>query len=391
MDSKNVYKDTEAIQQDLCINVDERKKLSELTVAQQEMISIAKAVSEDAKLAIFDEPTALLTDEDTRMLFGIIRRMKEKGLGIIYISHRLEELFEICDEVTVLKDGKFAGHKLISETNSDELVSMMVGREMTDMYDIEHPAVGETVLEVRGLTKKGVFEDISFKVHRGEILGLFGLVGSGRTETVRTIFGAERYDSGSVLVEGKEVKISNPADAIKNGISLLPENRREQGLCLALSIKHNTNLASYGDISRLGGVDLKREHANAQHYKDAIGIKTPSLEQLVRNLSGGNQQKVVISKWLCKKSKVFIFDEPTVGIDVNAKREIYKLLEKLTMEGNSIILISSYLPEVLGLANRVVVFSEGKVAGEISSDEIRNIPHNELEKKAVLLASGIKS
>ena len=385
VDWKKVYKDSEAILQDLGINVDVRKKLSELTVAQQEMISIAKAVSEDAKLAIFDEPTALLTDEDTRMLFGIIRRMKEKGLGIIYISHRLEELFEICDEVTVLKDGKFAGHKLISETNSDELVSMMVGREMTDMYDIE------TVLEVRGLTKKGVFEDISFKVHRGEILGLFGLVGSGRTETVRTIFGAERYDSGSVLVEGKEVKISNPADAIKNGISLLPENRREQGLCLALSIKHNTNLASYGDISRLGGVDLKREHANAQHYKDAIGIKTPSLEQLVRNLSGGNQQKVVISKWLCKKSKVFIFDEPTVGIDVNAKREIYKLLEKLTMEGNSIILISSYLPEVLGLANRVVVFSEGKVAGEISSDEIRNIPHNELEKKAVLLASGIKS
>ena len=391
VDWKKVYKDSEAILQDLGINVDVRKKLSELTVAQQEMISVAKAVSEDAKLAIFDEPTALLTDEDTRMLFGIIRRMKEKGLGIIYISHRLEELFEICDEVTVLKDGKFAGHKLISETNSDELVSMMVGREMTDMYDIEHPAVGETVLEVRGLTKKGVFEDISFKVHRGEILGLFGLVGSGRTETVRTIFGAERYDSGSVLVEGKEVKISNPADAIKNGISLLPENRREQGLCLALSIKHNTNLASYGDISRLGGVDLKREHANAQHYKDAIGIKTPSLEQLVRNLSGGNQQKVVISKWLCKKSKVFIFDEPTVGIDVNAKREIYKLLEKLTMEGNSIILISSYLPEVLGLANRVVVFSEGKVAGEISSDEIRNIPHNELEKKAVLLASGIKS
>ena len=391
VDWKKVYKDSEAILQDLGINVDVRKKLSELTVAQQEMISIAKAVSEDAKLAIFDEPTALLTDEDTRMLFGIIRRMKEKGLGIIYISHRLEELFEICDEVTVLKDGKFAGHKLISETNSDELVSMMVGREMTDMYDIEHPAVGETVLEVRGLTKKGVFEDISFKVHRGEILGLFGLVGSGRTETVRTIFGAARYDSGRVLGEGKEVKTANPADAIKNGISLLPENRREQGLCLALSIKHNTNLASYGDISRLGGVDLKREHANAQHYKDAIGIKTPSLEQLVRNLSGGNQQKVVISKWLCKKSKVFIFDEPTVGIDVNAKREIYKLLEKLTMEGNSIILISSYLPEVLGLANRVVVFSEGKVAGEISSDEIRNIPHNELEKKAVLLASGIKS
>ena len=258
VDWKKVYKDSEAILQDLGINVDVRKKLSELTVAQQEMISIAKAVSEDAKLAIFDEPTALLTDEDTRMLFGIIRRMKEKGLGIIYISHRLEELFEICDEVTVLKDGKFAGHKLISETNSDELVSMMVGREMTDMYDIEHPAVGETVLEVRGLTKKGVFEDISFKVHRGEILGLFGLVGSGRTETVRTIFGAERYDSGSVLVEGKEVKISNPADAIKNGISLLPENRREQGLCLALSIKHNTNLASYGDISRLGGVYLKR-------------------------------------------------------------------------------------------------------------------------------------
>lgn len=386
---KKVYEDTENILNDLGIHVDVRKKLSDLTVAQQEMVSIAKAASEDAKLVIFDEPTALLTDEDTQMLFGIIRQLKARGIGIIYISHRLEELFEICDEVTVLKDGKYAGHKMISETNTDELVSMMVGRELSNMYDITHAEIGETALEVKDLTKNGVFEDISFQVHKGEILGMFGLVGSGRTEIVRTIFGAEKYDTGSVFVNGKDVKITKPTDAIDCGIGLLPENRREQGLCLHMSVKHNVNLASYDNISRADRINLTTERENAEKYKEAIRIKTPSLEQLVRNLSGGNQQKVVIGKWLCKKSDILIFDEPTVGVDVNAKREIYKLLEELIHQGNAVILISSYLPEVLGLSNRVCVFSEGRLVGEISEEEIRNTPSQELEKKAVLMASGI--
>lgn len=389
IDWNKVYADTQKTLDDLGINVDAKLKLSELTVAQQEMVSIAKAVSEKAKLVVFDEPTALLTDEDTKMLFGIIRRLKERGLGIIYISHRLEELFEICDEVTVFKDGQYAGHRMIAETNGDELVSMMVGREMTDMYDITHGELGEVALEVDNISKADVFENISFSVRKGEILGMFGLVGSGRTETVRTIFGAENYDSGSIRVYGKEVKINSPSDAIENGIGLIPENRREQGLCLHMSVKHNVNLVSYDEISKLGRIDLKQEVENATKYRDSICIKTPTLDQLVRNLSGGNQQKVVIAKWLCKQSQILIFDEPTVGVDVNAKSEIYKLLEEFTAQGKSVILISSYLPEVLGLANRVCVFSEGRIVGEISEEEIKNTPSKDLEKKAVLMASGI--
>ena len=388
---KKVYSDAEKILGDLGIEVDVRKKLKDLTVAQQEMVSIAKAISEEAKLIIFDEPTAQLTEKDTLMLFDMIRHLKNRGLAIIYISHRLEELFEVCDEVTVLKDGRNAGYRLISETNVDELVALMVGREMTDMYDIKHAEIGDVALEVRDLTKKGQFESISFKVHNGEILGIFGLVGSGRTETVRTIFGAEKYDSGSVIVNGEEKQIKNPTDAINAGISLLPEDRRAQGLCLHMSVKNNINLASYPDITKLGTVDAKREKKNAETYVESIAIKTPSLEQLVRNLSGGNQQKVVIAKWLCKQSNILIFDEPTVGVDVNAKKEIYKLIEGLIAQEKAVIIISSYLPEVLGLSNRVCVFSEGRLMGEISEEEIKNKSSDELEKKALMMASGFKA
>ncbi len=388
---KKVYEDAAKTLGDLGIEVDVRKRLKDLTVAQQEMVSIAKAISEDAKLIIFDEPTAQLTEKDTAMLFDMIRQLKARGLAIIYISHRLEELFEVCDEVTVLKDGQYAGHKMIADTTVDELVAMMVGREMTDMYDIQHGKTGDVALEVRNLTKQGQFEDISFSVRTGEILGIFGLVGSGRTETVRTIFGAEPFDSGSVLVDGKEVTIKDPSDAIACGIGLLPEDRRAQGLCLHMSVKNNINLASYRDISKAGKVNAAIEKQNAERFKESIAIKTPSLEQLVRNLSGGNQQKVVIAKWLCKQSHILIFDEPTVGVDVNAKKEIYKLIEQLIAQGDAVIIISSYLPEVLGLANRVVVFSEGKLMGEISEDELKNKPSDELEKKALMMASGFKS
>lgn len=391
VDWKKIYQETQKILDELGINVNPRSVLKELTVAQQEMVSIAKAVKEQAKVVIFDEPTALLTDEDTKILFSIIRKMKNKGIGIIYISHRMEELFEICDVATVLKDGEFVGKKQIAETTEEELVSMMVGREVTDMYQIEHVKLGEEVLRVERISKKGTFENISFNLRKGEILGLFGLVGSGRTETVRTLFGAERFDSGSVFINGEKVEIKSPSDAIAMGIGFLPENRREQGLCLALDVATNINLATYDAISKGIHIDLRKERQTAESYREKINIKTPSIWQKVRNLSGGNQQKVVVSKWLCRNSKIFIFDEPTVGIDVLAKREIYRILEELIKQGNSIILISSYLPEVLGLADRVIIFHEGKIMGEISSEDLRRCEHNDLETRAILAASGIKS
>lgn len=391
VDWKRIYKETGDILKDLGIDVNPKSVLNELTVAQQEMVSIAKAVKEHAKVVVFDEPTALLTDEDTKILFSIIRRMKAEGVGIIYISHRMEELFEICDVATILKDGEFAGRKQISETTEEELVSLMVGREVTDMYQIEHAEIGEEVLRVEKISKKGVFHDISLDLHKGEILGLFGLVGSGRTETVRTIFGAEHFDSGAVYVNGEKVNIKSPSDAIAKGIGFLPENRREQGLCLALDIATNINLATYDAISKGIHINLREEKEVAEKYREKINIKTPSIHQKVKNLSGGNQQKVVIGKWLDRNSKIFIFDEPTVGIDVLAKREIYRLLEELVKQGNSIILISSYLPEVLGLADRVIIFHEGKTMGEISSEDLRISEHNNLETRAIMAASGIKN
>lgn len=390
VDWKRMNSETAAVLNELGIDVDPSRRLNDLTVAQQEMVSIAKAVKENAKLVIFDEPTALLTDEDTKILFSIIRRMKKRGTGIIYISHRMEELFEICDVATVLKDGKFVEKKQIAETSEEELVSLMVGRDVSDMYHIDHVEVGEEVLRVEHIGKAHVFEDISFNLHKGEILGLFGLVGSGRTETIRTIFGAERFDTGAVYVEGKKVNIRSPKDAIDCGIGLLPENRREQGLCVALDVKTNINLVNYEAISHFGHINLKKEKQVAEEYRVKVGIKTPSIDQKIRNLSGGNQQKVVVSKWLRRQSKILIFDEPTVGIDVLAKREIYRILEDLIAQGNSIILISSYLPEVLGLSNRVLVFHEGKVMGEISEEALKTSEHNKLETDAIMMASGIK-
>jgi ribose transport system ATP-binding protein len=366
----------------LNIDIDPTIKLKNLSIAKQEMVSVAKAVHDKANLIIFDEPTALLANEDTEELFKIIKRLKAEGIGIIYISHRLEEIFKICDIVTVLKDGMFVNTMRVSQTNQDELISMMVGRSMTDMYSINHLEPQETVMEVKNITKNKVFSDISFDLHRGEILGMFGLVGSGRSDIVRSIFGAERFDSGEVFVNRKKQFIKKPSDAIKLGIGLLPEDRKNQGLAQPLSVRINTNLASYKDISTWSVISSKKELSRALKYCKELNIKTPSVEQKVRNLSGGNQQKVVISKWLCRNSNIFIFDEPTVGIDVGAKGEIYKLFEKLLAEGAAIIIISSYLPEVLGLADRIIVISEGKLTGIVDKHEAN-------EERILRLASGI--
>ncbi len=369
VDWKTMCEVTQQALDSLNIKVDARDLVKDLPVAQQEMVVIAKKKFDKSKLYIFDEPTALLANEEVKELFNIIKQLKKEGAAIVYISHRLEEIFKLCDVVTVLKDGRWVNTVPVSETTEEKLVSMMVGRTIEDMYTIEHFDKGEVVLEVKNFTKENKFENISFDLHKGEILGFFGLVGSGRTEILRAVFGADSFDSGEVFVCGKKVKVNSPVDAIKYGIGFLPEDRKTQGLTMETSITENINLASYKDISTAGLIHMRREIENANEYVKKLRVVTPGIFQKVRNLSGGNQQKVVVGKWLCKDCSIFIFDEPTVGIDVGAKTEIYKLLQELLSEGNAIIMISSYLPEIMGIADRIVVIHEGNFAGTLKRGE----------------------
>ena len=383
VDWKKVYAESGKLLESLGLKINPRTLLKDLPIAKQEMVAIAKAMHEKSKLMIFDEPTALLANEECEELYRIIDRLKSDGIGIIYISHRLEEIFRICDTVTVLKDGAYVDTLATKDTDENRIISLMVGRKIEEMYSIERHPTEEVVMGVRNLSRKGVFADVNFDLHRGEILGMFGLVGSGRTDIVSSIFGAALTTTGTVSVFGKASRIRKPRDAIKLGISLLPENRRVQGLALPLSVKINTNLAIYMKISRLGVINARKEKENADRYVRELATKTPSIDTVVRNLSGGNQQKVVIGKWLASQSKIMIFDEPTVGIDVKTKSEIYKLLEKLTRDGTSIILISSYLPEVIGISDRIVVISEGRQMGIVGTKEAT-------EERILRLASGIK-
>ncbi|MDR1613110.1 MAG: sugar ABC transporter ATP-binding protein [Planctomycetota bacterium] len=348
------------------IHIDSRALVKDLTVAQQEMVTIAKTVHEQAKAIIFDEPTALLANEECDELFAMIRKLKAQGIGIIYISHRLEEIFEICDRVTVMKDGRWMRTMPTAETNQDEIISLMVGRAVEDMYDRKFFPPGEVVLEVGNITTRGKFTDVSFDLRRGEVLGFFGLVGSGRTEVMRAVFGAEPPDSGEIFAYGEKVDLRSPKDAIRKRIGLLPEDRKRQGLNLQLSLVLNTNLVAYDKVSAAGVINLRKERAVAEEFREKVGTRTPSVDQLVRNLSGGNQQKAVVSKWLAAESDIFIFDEPTVGVDVGAKQEIYKILEALLREGHAIVLISSYLPEVMGLSDRLLTMRNGRISGQFA-------------------------
>lgn len=391
VDWKTVYSAASKVLESLNIRIDPKKLVKDLTVAQQEMVVIAKTLHEEARVIVFDEPTALLAGDETEELFNLIKRLKDKNVGIVYISHRLEEIFKISDRVTVLKDGKLVDTITTSKTDENALISMMVGRSAKDMYSIGHTGkTSEAVLEAKNLTKKGIFENISFTLYKGEILGMFGLVGSGRTDIVRCIFGAETFDSGEIRINGAKALINSPLDAISKGIGLLPEDRKKQGLCLNLSVATNINLALYPEITSAGVINAAKERQTAEMHRKNLDIRTPSISQKARNLSGGNQQKVVMAKWLSKNSRIFIFDEPTQGVDVGAKAEIYKLFEKLTKEGNSIIMISSYLPEVMGIADRAIVISEGKNAGLLKREEYIGMT-NEDEEKFLRLASGIKA
>lgn len=390
VDWGKMYKISQETLKDLNIDINSRSKVRDLTIGQQEMVSIAKIIYQKANILVFDEPTALLTNEEVEILFKLIRELRDRGYGIIYISHRMEEIFSLCDRVTVLKNGEYVDTLNVRDTDEKGLVRMMVGRNVEDLYGIEHPKQGDVVLRVDHLTGKA-FQNISFEVHAGEIFGMFGLIGAGRTEVCRAIFGADKYDSGQVFIHEKAIHNQKPIEGIRNSLAFLTEDRKKEGLCLGLSVEKNINMASYPAISNGGIVNLKNEKARAEQYVQEVNIKTPAVSQLCKNLSGGNQQKVVISKWLCCDSDVFIFDEPTVGVDVGAKVEIYKLIEQLTKKGKAVILISSYLPEVMGLADKLFIMSEGKAMGLLDRSEFYDANHKLNEAAALEKASGINS
>ncbi len=382
IDWKKMVQKTAVVLRELNIEVDPNMILEKLTAAQKEMVLIAKQYFKQYRVVIFDEPTALLTSKDTEELFRIIKKLKKEGVGIIYISHRIEEVFEICDTVTVLRDGKRITCIPINETDIDGLISRMVGRNIDDMYSINHQHLTNEVLRVENLSKTGVFNNINFTVNHGEIFGLFGLVNSGATKIVRAIYGSEKFDQGNIYIDSKNVRISSPSMAVANGLGFLPEDKKTEGLAVKLSVRHNINLSSYSNISRMGFVKRKLENENARQQIKSLRIRTPSAEQIVINLSGGNQQKVVLAKWLVNQCKIFIFEEPTAGIDVGAKEEIYKILELLIEKGSAIVMISSYLPEIIGIADRITVVYEGTQMGTLSRNEFD-------EKRLLQLASGI--
>lgn len=350
------------------IEIDPNALVRDLPSAQQQIVEIAKAVSKNVRLLIMDEPTAPLTVSEVESMFEIVRRLKQNGVTIIYISHRLEEIFRIADKVSVLRDGRYIATRRIQETNRKELISLMVGRELKENYPARQHAPREVALEVRNLSGNGDV-DISFSLRKGEILGFSGLVGAGRTELARVIIGAEPAESGEIFLDGAPVRIKSPQDAINLGIGLIPEDRKNQGVFLDMDVKWNISFSKVRQLSRYAVVDQRQETAVAEKYRDLLKIKTPSLSQQVKNLSGGNQQKVVLAKSLAAESKVLIFDEPTRGIDVGAKQEIYSLMRELANDGIAIIMISSDMEELLGMSDRIIVLSEGRFAGEVAREQ----------------------
>ncbi|NNC88124.1 MAG: sugar ABC transporter ATP-binding protein [Akkermansiaceae bacterium] len=336
-----------------------------LPVAHQQIVEIAKALSQEARVLVMDEPSAAITPTEVEHLFNIIRDLRTQGIGIIYISHRLDEIFEIADRVTVLRDGEHVGTAPIAGLTRQRMIEMMVGRRIENEFPKHHHPIGEARLAVRGLARGEAVRDVSFEVRRGEVLGLTGLVGAGRTETARLVFGADRRDAGTITLDGMPLDIRNPRDAIRHGICLLTEDRKSQGLVLGLSVRENFGLPNLPEFSAAGVVHRGRERDAFDRFVDSLRIKIPHREQAAGNLSGGNQQKVVLAKWLQRNAEVVIFDEPTRGIDVGAKYEIYLLLNELARAGKAVIMISSELPEVLGMSDRILVMHEGRITGTI--------------------------
>lgn len=350
-------------------NINPNDVTGNLSVGKQQMIEIAKALATNAELIVMDEPTAALTEREITNLFDVIDSLQKRGVSIIYISHRMEEIFNICDRVTVLRDGEYIGTEEIADTDFDKLVKMMVGRGIGKQFPERNATLGDTVIQVEELKRKGLFEDISFSVREGEIFGVAGLMGAGRTEIMESLFGFEKQDSGSVKLNGKELRINHPSDALKAGIGFITEDRKAKGLILDASIRENVALTNMEDISRKGVISASKEKSMVQELVQRLQVKAIDKEQEVKSLSGGNQQKVVIAKWLGIEPKVLILDEPTRGVDVGAKKEIYNIMNELTEKGVAIIMISSELPEVMGISDRIMVIHEGALAKIFDIDD----------------------
>ncbi|RGY99449.1 sugar ABC transporter ATP-binding protein [Clostridium sp. AM58-1XD] len=357
--------------------------MSELSVGQQQMIEICKALMVDAKVIIMDEPTAALTQSETKVLFEVIRSLRKKGVSIVYISHRMEEIFELCDRISVLRDGTYIGTKEIPKTNMNEIVKMMIGREIGERYPSRNCSVGDVVLRVEGLTKDGVFQNVSFSVRAGEVLGVSGLMGAGRTEIMQAIFGNLPYEKGEIHINGKKAVIRKPEEAIRQGIGFITEDRKTEGLLLEESIEKNISLANLNRISGKGGIVISREKESSlvRQAIEELHIKCFGPFHECLNLSGGNQQKVVFAKWIYTDPKILILDEPTRGVDIGAKKEIYSIINKLAEQGVAVVMVSSELPEVLGMSDRIMVVREGMVRGIISRSEAD-------QEKIMTLATG---
>ncbi len=366
---KKLYEMTTQLFEDLNLKFNPKTLVNKLSISGMQMIEIARAVSYNSDVIIMDEPTSALTESEVKILFDIIKKLKEKGISIIYISHKLDEIFEIADRVTVFRDGKWVDTKAIGEVDSGKIISMMVGRELNQIFPKEFVPITDTVLEVKNLTRKGVFNNVSFSVRKGEILGIAGLMGAGRSEVMNAIFGIDKYNSGEIFINGKKVSINSPRDAIRNGIGMVTEDRKTLGLVLCRSVRENATYATLDSLSSWIFTNRKKEVEASQKMISLLSIKTPSHKQKVGSLSGGNQQKVVLANWLLTNPKILILDEPTRGIDVGAKAEIHKLMCQLAKEGMAVIMISSELPEVLGMSDNILVMHEGEVKAVLARDE----------------------
>lgn len=369
-DRAKMTKDAQALLDAYDMKIDARALVKDLTIAQQQMVEIVKAISYNSKILVMDEPTSSISDKEVAGLFDIMRTLTAKGVGIVYISHKMSELEEICDRVTVMRDGEYVGTRVVKETTKDDLIAMMVGRELTNYYTRDYGTPGEELLRCEHISDGNMVKDVSFNIHSGEIVGFAGLVGAGRSETMKAIFGLTPGYKGDIYIRGKKTEIHSPVEAMKHGIALVPEDRKKEGLYKVQSVRFNSTIEVLGQFIKGVFVDNKKEREITQKYIDMMSTKTPTQEQVIGNLSGGNQQKVIIGRWLATAPDILILDEPTRGVDVGAKAEIYQIMDELTKQGKSIIIISTDLPELIGVSDRVIVMREGRTVFEISKEEM---------------------
>jgi len=370
VDLKSMTQDAQKLLDDYHMDVNASELVVNLSIAKQQMVEIIKAISYNSKILVMDEPTSSISDREVDFLFAIMKELVKNGVGIIYISHKLSELEQICDRVTVMRDGTEVGTKVVKETTKDQLIALMVGRELKQYYTREFQETGPVIMKCEHISDGDMAKDVSFEIHKGEIVGFAGLVGAGRSETMQAIFGLSKHRKGKIYIEDKEVQINSPVDAVRDGIALVPENRKLDALYQVQSVRYNTTIEILSQFMKGITVDKKKEEEITQKYIDMLSTKTPTQDQQIGNLSGGNQQKVIIGRWLATEPKILILDEPTRGVDVGAKSEIYAIMNELVKEGLSIIMVSSELPEIINMSDRIYVMNEGLVTGCLSREEI---------------------